>query len=120
VALNALGLGPFDRRLTGAALRRGYLAGINEVIRRLGIDAPYVLWGHSHRSGPWPGDDPQEWRTPSGGRILNTGSWVYQPHFLGHDPRASPYWPGSAVLLDGDEPPRLVHLLEEISLPGPA
>jgi hypothetical protein len=119
-ALNALGLGPFDHRLTGAALRRGYLIGINEVIRRLGIDASYVLWGHSHRSGPWPGDDPAEWRTPAGGRILNTGSWVYQPHFLGETPRASPYWPGTAVLLDGDEPPRLVHLLEEVNLPGPA
>ena len=21
----------------------------------------HVIWGHSHRSGPWPGDDPAEW-----------------------------------------------------------
>jgi hypothetical protein len=115
--LNALGLGPFDRRLSGSALRSGYLVGIREVARRLGIDAPYLLWGHSHRSGPWPADDPAEWRTDTGGRILNTGSWVYQPHFLGATPTHSPYWPGTAVLIDGDEPPRLERLLDEISPP---
>ena len=31
--------------------------------RRLDISAPHVIWGHSHRSGPWPGDDPAEWTT---------------------------------------------------------
>ena len=37
--VNALGLGPVDRDLSGAALRRGGLRGIREVLRRLGIDA---------------------------------------------------------------------------------
>ena len=110
-ALNALGLGPIDRDLSGAALRRGGLRGMAEVIRRLGIDARHVIWGHSHRSGPWPGDDAAEWQTPGGTRLLNTGSWVYQRHFLSDEPNGSPYWPGTAVVLDGDEPPRLVRLL---------
>jgi hypothetical protein len=114
-ALNALGLGPFDRHLTGDALRSGYLYGIREVIRRLGIDAPYVLWGHSHRPGPLPQDDRAEWTTHAGGAILNTGSWVYQPHFLTESPGDSPYWPGSAVLVDGAEPPRLLRLLADRS-----
>jgi len=56
--LNALGVGPLDRDLSPAALRRGYLHGFREVVRRLGIDAPHVLWGHSHRAGPFAGDDP--------------------------------------------------------------
>jgi hypothetical protein len=111
--LNRLGLGPLDRRLTGDALRRGYLYGIREVIRRLGIEAPYVLWGHSHRAGPLPRDDREEWTTHAGGAILNTGSWVYQPHFLTGDPGGSPYWPGAAVVIDGGEPPRLVQLLAD-------
>jgi hypothetical protein len=127
--LNAIGLGPLDRRLTGAALRSGYLYGIREVLERLGVDAPYVLWGHSHRAGPFPGDDPAEWTTHAGGAILNTGCWVYQPHFLTEEPGGSPYWPGTAVILDGDEPPRLVRLLDDrghaelaggVSSPGPA
>jgi hypothetical protein len=114
-ALNALGLGPLDRRLTGTALRRGYLYGIREVLRRLGVDAAHVLWGHSHRAGPWPDDDVAEWTTHAGGRILNAGSWVYQPHFLTERPGGSPYWPGTAVVIDGDEAPRLISLLADRS-----
>ena len=38
-ALNAAGLGPLERSLSGAALRRGYLHGIGEVVARLGIGA---------------------------------------------------------------------------------
>ena len=110
-ALNALGLGPVDRDLSAGALRRGGLRGMREVLRRLGVDAPYVLFGHTHRSGPWPQDDPAEWTTADGSRLLNTGSWVYQPHFLSAEPNASPYWPGTAVELDGDAAPRLLRLL---------
>ena len=109
--INALGLGPVDRDLSGSALRRGGLRGMREVLRRLGVDAPYVLFGHTHRAGPWPQDDAAEWTTPAGSRLVNTGSWVYQPHFLTAEPNASPYWPGTAVELDGDAPPRLLRLL---------
>ena len=109
--INALGLGPVDRDLSGSALRRGGLRGMREVLRRLGVDAPYVLFGHTHRSGPWPQDDAAEWTTPAGSHLVNTGSWVYQPHFLSAEPNASPYWPGTAVELDTDGPPRLLRLL---------
>ncbi|HWT22495.1 MAG TPA: hypothetical protein VN213_03215, partial [Solirubrobacteraceae bacterium] len=94
---------------------RGYLRGIREVLRRLGVAAPWVLWGHSHRAGPWPQDDAAEWRTPAGTRIVNTGSWVYQPHFLAGEAATSPYWPGTAVAIEGDAPPRLVSLLADRS-----
>jgi len=110
-AINAIGLGPVEPDLTGPGLRRGYLSGFREVLRRLGVDAPHVVWGHSHRSGPWPRDDLAEWTTHAGGRILNTGSWVYQPHFLTDAPNASPYWPGTAVLIEETGPPQLVRLL---------
>ena len=55
---------------------------MREVLRRLGVTAPHVLFGHTHRSGPVARDDPREWTTPAGSRLVNTGSWVYQPHFL--------------------------------------
>jgi hypothetical protein len=112
-ALNALGLGPVDRDLSGESLRRGGLRGIREVLRRLGIAAPHVIFGHTHRSGPWPRDDPSEWVSDAGSRIVNSGSWVYQPHFLSTEPNASPYWPGTAVVVDDDGPPRLIRLLGE-------
>ena len=43
----------------------------------------------------------------------NTGSWVYQPHFLTPEPNGSPYWPGTAVLIEERGPPELVRLLGE-------
>ena len=111
--LNALGLGPIERELSGTALRRGGLYGIREVLRRLDVGAPHVIFGHTHRSGPWPHDDPGEWVGEAGSRVVNAGSWVYQPHFLSDTPNASPYWPGTAVVLDDDGPPRLIRLLGE-------
>jgi len=112
-AINKLGIGPVERDLSGTGLRRGYLHGIVEMLSRLGVRAPHVICGHSHRSGPWPGDDLAEWTTRAGGRLHNTGSWVYQPHFLTGAPNQSPYWPGTAVLIEDGEPPRLVRLLGE-------
>ncbi|MDA0185291.1 metallophosphoesterase [Solirubrobacter phytolaccae] len=110
--LNAIGLGPLQSSLSPTALRRGYLSGISEVIRRLELDAAHVIWGHSHRSGPWPTDDLAEW-TVNGTRIHNTGSWTYQPHFLTPEPNGSPYWPGTAILVEDTGPPRLLRLLGE-------
>jgi hypothetical protein len=112
-AINALGIGPVERDLSGAGLRRGYLRGIVEMLARLEVRAPYVICGHSHRSGPWPGDDLDEWTTRAGGRVHNTGSWVYQAHFVSGASNSSPYWPGTAVLIEDEEPPRLVRLLGE-------
>jgi hypothetical protein len=114
-ALNALGIGPLDRRLSGDALRRGGLHAIREALRRLGVEAPHVIWGHSHRPGPLPADDAAEWRSAAGGSLHNTGSWVFQPHFVGADAAGSPYWPGTAVLLEDSGPPRLLRLLADRS-----
>ena len=111
-ALNRAGLGPLERDLSGPSLRRGGLRGMREVTQRLRIEAPYVIFGHTHRSGPWPGDDASEWRTPAGGELVNTGSWVHQPHFTGRTrPTESPYWPGTAVWVQESGPPQLVRLL---------
>ena len=112
-ALNRAGVGPLRPQLSGAALRSGSLAGFGEVLRRLGVDAPYVLFGHTHRAGPWPHDDPAEWRAPTGARLVNTGSWVYQRHFLSDRPGEGPYWPGTAVLVGDSGPPVLERLLAD-------
>jgi hypothetical protein len=109
--LNLAGLGPLWPGLSPRALRRAGLHGIREVLRRLEVRAPYVLFGHTHRSGPWPGDDLAEWTTEEGSRLVNTGSWVYQPHFLSDEPNTSPYWPGTAVVLEDRGPPELRRLL---------
>jgi hypothetical protein len=113
MALNAIGIGPLDRRLSGDALRRGGLHAIREALRRLGVAAPHVIWGHSHRPGPLPEDAAPEWRSASGGTLHNTGSWVYQPHFIAERGARSPYWPGTAVLVEASGPPQLLRLLDD-------
>ena len=84
---------------------------MREVLRGSASRAPWVLFGHTHRAGPWPRDDRSEWTTPAGTRLINTGCWVYQPHFLAGAPSQSPYWPGTAIRVTDDGPPELVRLL---------
>jgi len=105
--LNRAGMGPLRADVSGVALRRGALAGFTEVLARLDVPAAHVIFGHTHRAGPLPRDDPSEW-----GRLLNTGSWVYEPRFVGADPLGSPYRPGFAVVVGDDGPPELVNVLD--------
>ncbi len=79
--LNRAGVGPLRADVSGVALRRGALAGFSESVARLGVPASDVIFGHTHRAGPLPGDDRSEW-----GRLLNVGSWVYESRFIGDDP----------------------------------
>lgn len=110
--LNRLGLGPVHHDLSAPALRRAGLAAMGEVTRRLGIEAEHVIFGHTHRAGPLPQDDPGEWRAgPRGPRLINSGSWVHEEVFLDGQSAGSPYWPGRAVEVVDDAPPRLIELL---------
>jgi hypothetical protein len=106
--LNRAGMGPLRSELSATELRRAGLRAIGEAARRLGVTADHVLFGHTHRSGPWPRDAAAEWRAPTGARLWNTGTWVYEDHFVTDVPGESPYWPGAAILLEdaGDPQPR--------------
>jgi hypothetical protein len=114
-ALNRAGLGPLRAEVSGPALRRSGLRGMDEVCARLGVAAPYVIFGHTHRAGPLPGDDAAEWVTPHGSRLINSGCWVHESAFMGPDPARSPYRTGFGVVVEDTDPPappRLVNLLD--------
>jgi hypothetical protein len=105
--LRRAGLGPLDDDVSPAQLRRSGLAAMHAVTARLEIGAAHVLFGHTHRTGPLRDDDPAEW-----GRLVNTGCWVEEAQFTGRTGRRSPYWPGTAVVVDDDgAPPRRLALL---------
>src|SRR6185437_2253870 len=97
-------------------LRRAGVRAMVEVAARLGLGDAHVIFGHTHRAGPLPRDKQAEWRGGSdgrGARLLNSGCWTYDAYFLRGGPGESPYWPGGAVLVEDDGPPRLLRLLEE-------
>jgi hypothetical protein len=120
--LNRGGIGPVRSDFSSAELRRAGLRAFAEVLDRLGVECRYALFGHTHRAGPLPPDDPAEWQSAGGTQIVNAGCWAYEPILLGDRPQASPYRAGFAVWLEeGDGPPRLVNLLDEPpSRPDPA
>ncbi len=112
-ALNRAGLGPLSANVSTGELRRAGLRAMGEVAARLGLGDAYVVFGHTHRTGPLPGDDEHEWRGRDGARLVNAGSWTYSPIFLTSKPGESPYWPGGCVLVEDSGPPVLKRLLQD-------
>jgi hypothetical protein len=86
---------------------------MGEVVARLRIEARHVIFGHTHRSGPLPGDDANEWRLAGGGGLLNTGSWVYESMYVDRQ-WGSPYWPGGAVAVEDGGDPSFMRLLDGV------
>ncbi len=84
---------------------------MGEVAARLSLGDAYVVFGHTHRAGPFPGDPESEWRGRGGARLVNSGCWTYDAIFLTPTPGESPYWPGTCVLVEDSGPPVLRRLL---------
>jgi Calcineurin-like phosphoesterase len=113
-ALNRAGLGSFRSDISGTELRRAGLRAMGEAAARLSLGDAHVIFGHTHRRGPLPGDVAEEWVGPSGARLVNSGCWTYDSYFLTGRPGESPYWPGGAVLVGESGPPRLLRLLDDL------
>jgi Calcineurin-like phosphoesterase len=105
--LNRAGLGPFKPELSAEELRRSGLLAMGRVADALAPGAAHVVFGHTHRHGPLPDDDPAEWTSPSGTRLWNTGNWFHEPAFVRSVDERSPYAPGTVLWLDETGPPRL-------------
>jgi Calcineurin-like phosphoesterase len=109
------GMARLTASVLGAQMRLASLPALSHVVGRLGVDAEWVLFGHVHRLGPLPGDLETRWRGPQGRpRLLNTGSWVYEPLLVHNATAPHPYWPGGAVVLEKDRAPRAVGLLDAV------
>lgn len=109
-------LASVSSRLLDAQMRHAALPAIGRVIQRLGIHADFVIFGHVHRLGPVAGDRPGQWRTaPDGPKLFNTGSWLYEPLLLDGATPPSPYWPGGAILIENEDEPRPLNLLEGLT-----
>jgi UDP-2,3-diacylglucosamine pyrophosphatase LpxH len=112
-ALNRAGIGPLRADVSMHRLRQAGLEAMGEVAARLELADAHVVFGHTHRAGPLPGDEPREWRGRAGARLINAGSWTYTSVFLRNTGAENPYWPGACVLVEDDRPPQLLHLLHD-------
>jgi hypothetical protein len=103
-------------RLLGHQMLRHALPAFAASVSALGVQADWVVFGHVHRRGPLERDDARRWRVAaSGPRLINTGSWRYEPVVArGLDGRCQ-YWPGGAVTIGEDGVPRCVGLLDSMS-----
>jgi Calcineurin-like phosphoesterase len=116
-ALNAAGLGPFTTDVSGERLRSAGLEAMGDVIGNLGVEAEHVIFGHTHRQGPQPGEEGDEgWTAPSGARVWNTGSWFLETARGGEGRQESPYWPGGLIYLGDSGPPEPVNVLRDLDL----
>jgi hypothetical protein len=111
--LNGLLRADFEADVTPGAIFRTGVEATTEMTTRLGLDHVHVITGHTHRGGPLPTE--AEWPLPRGGRLHNTGSWVFSSAF--HQPGTPPnsYWPGTVTWLEDNDPPRRVQLLNSYS-----
>jgi predicted phosphodiesterase len=110
--VGAIGLGSLSGDLSQAHLTRGGLTGFTKTLEALKLTPHYAIFGHTHRAGPLPTDDAEEWRTPAGVRLINSGSWVNES-LIGDDERdGSGYRPGFTVQIDASGAPRLVNVLD--------
>jgi hypothetical protein len=118
-AVNRAGMGPVSTDISRGELRRAGLRAMAEVATRLRLQDAYLIFGHTHRAGPFAGDHEAEWRGArvpapdrSGVRLVNSGCWTYDSLFLTPIPGESPYWPGTCVLVEDSGPPVLERLLQ--------
>lgn len=115
LALNALGVGRFHPDISPVELRRAGLRSMTRVVQELEIDADHVIFGHTHRAGPLPGET-EGWTLPGGARLHNTGSWILEAAFSAADGPENPYWPGRVTWVDDEGPPRFENVLEGVEL----
>jgi Calcineurin-like phosphoesterase len=108
-SLNRLLHAELEATLTSTAISQSGVAGASELAARLDLRAPHVITGHTHRGGPWESDP--EWNLPGGGKLHNTGSWVFATAFHHHGTPPGPYWPGTVTWIENGHPPRHTRLL---------
>lgn len=101
----------FEPDISAAAITQSGIAAATELAERLGVDAAHTITGHTHRGGP--AEEEAEWEVPGGGRLHNTGSWVFASAFHRPGTPPGPYWPGTVTWVEDDGPPRRVSLLRE-------
>jgi UDP-2,3-diacylglucosamine pyrophosphatase LpxH len=107
--------GAFARSTNPSGPPSSALRGFDMVVSHLGWahDTDKIVFGHTHQ--------PLDGVTAPGGsiRYWNSGSWIYEPDLSSREAYVSYLknaWPGTAVLIDSDEPePRLLKIRDHLN-----
>lgn len=91
--------------LSGDALLHAELVAMREVLDRLRVPARHVVFGHTHRAGPLPGSDPQEWHLDETS-LFNCGTLAGEPGAV-DAPTGDRGGRGHCVVVEDDGPPIL-------------
>ncbi len=136
-------LAPLFARGLDLQMRYSSLPAMAAVAYALGVQARWVIFAHVHRRGPRPDDNAARWTfardsagfvtttaRPDPGtapanpenpeddgttRLLNTGSWRYEPAIVRGLGPSGRYWPGGAVSIGEDGVPRSIGLLDDLT-----
>lgn len=107
-------LSPIIAYLLSLQVRSHSIPAVARAAHDLGIEPEYLLFGHVHRRGPIEGEDLDQWNA-WGPKILNTGSWRWEPVLVQRVSPPHPYWPGGAIVIDELGEPSSVGLLDGLS-----
>jgi UDP-2,3-diacylglucosamine pyrophosphatase LpxH len=110
VMLQRVRLAPLTAMVIDVQMRHASLPAMEHVVSRLGVGADWVVFGHVHHTGPLDGEPWRDGKT----RLLNCGSWLYEPLLVDRASPPHPYWPGGAVLLESGRVPRALGLLDDL------
>jgi Calcineurin-like phosphoesterase len=110
-SINRLLRANFDADFSTGSISHSGIAAATELAQRLDIQAAHTITGHTHRAGPAEGE--VEWALLDGGRLHNTGSWIFASAFHHPGTPPGPYWPGTVTWLEDHGPPRRTRLLAE-------
>ncbi len=111
--INLAGLGPVSSKISSDELRRSGLDAMAGVVGLLGVEADYVIFGHTHCAGPLPWMDPAEWLLPSGAQMINSGCWTDEPR-INSTEMVSPYRPGRGVFVTDSGPPQQLVIADDL------
>lgn len=95
-------------------LIRAERAAMGEVAATLGLGEAYVVFGHTHRPGPFADDDRSRWEGRLGARLVNCGCWLHHAVPAGDRANAEA-WRGPCVVVQDGEPP----VVELLGSPSP-
>jgi len=109
-------LAPLLTRVLARQVRNHSLPALAHAAYALGVQAPWIIFGHVHRLGPMPGDAAPPWAgLTQGQQLVNTGSWRFEPVIDHHIHPPHPYWPGGAVTIEEDGIPKAIGVLDGLA-----